>query len=67
MATAASNVFGSCIFCKRCGTLFDLPGDEDYLTCDACGAQEDAQSRPPSRSNLWHLTDVDAVQSTKSW
>jgi DNA-directed RNA polymerase subunit M/transcription elongation factor TFIIS len=39
---AAQNHFGSLIFCSRCSTLLDLPGDEDQLVCDACGQVEDA-------------------------
>ena len=41
--SAASNQFGSLIFCSRCGTLLDLPGDEDHLVCSGCGQVEDAQ------------------------
>lgn len=39
---AAANQYGSLIFCSRCGTLLDLPGDEDHLVCDGCGQVEDA-------------------------
>ncbi|BGP42096.1 DNA-directed RNA polymerase I core subunit rpa12 [Rhodotorula kratochvilovae] len=39
---ATQNQFGSLIFCSRCGTLLDLPGDEDQLVCDGCGQVEDA-------------------------
>ncbi|GAA5909465.1 hypothetical protein JCM8208_006533 [Rhodotorula glutinis] len=42
--SAASNQFGSLIFCSRCGTLLDLPGDEDHLVCSGCGQVEDAQA-----------------------
>ena len=41
MASTA-NQYGSLIFCSRCGTLLDLPGDEDQLVCDGCGQVEDA-------------------------
>lgn len=41
MASTA-NQYGSLIFCSRCGTLLDLPGDEDHLVCDGCGQVEDA-------------------------
>lgn len=44
--SAASNQFGSLIFCSRCGTLLDLPGDEDHLVCSGCGQVEDAQGAP---------------------
>ncbi|GAA6048833.1 hypothetical protein JCM3770_003644 [Rhodotorula araucariae] len=39
---ATQNQYGSLIFCSRCGTLLDLPGDEDQLVCDGCGQVEDA-------------------------
>ncbi|ORY89004.1 DNA-directed RNA polymerase I kDa polypeptide [Leucosporidium creatinivorum] len=37
-----SNRFGSLLFCKRCGDLLALPGDDDEIVCDGCGAVEDA-------------------------
>lgn len=40
--TSTANQYGSLIFCSRCGTLLDLPGDEDQLVCDGCGQVEDA-------------------------
>ncbi|BGP18473.1 hypothetical protein JCM10213_001212 [Rhodosporidiobolus nylandii] len=42
MGTVIPNQIGSLIFCSRCGTLLDLPGDEDQLVCDGCGQVEDA-------------------------
>lgn len=42
MASTTSNRFGSLIFCKQCSNLLDLPGDDDELVCECCGATEDA-------------------------
>ncbi|CEQ40707.1 SPOSA6832_02349, partial [Sporobolomyces salmonicolor] len=39
---ATGSRWGSLGFCSRCGTLLDLPGDDDHLTCDGCGQVEDA-------------------------
>lgn len=47
---AVQNQYGSLIFCSRCGTLLDLPGDEDQLVCDGCGQVEDATGASPSRA-----------------
>lgn len=33
---------GSCLFCPSCGTLLDLPGDEDEIACEQCGRREPA-------------------------
>lgn len=42
MSTTTSNRFGSLIFCPRCGSLLDLPGDDDEIVCGGCGQVEDA-------------------------
>lgn len=39
-----SNRYGSLLFCKRCGDLLALPGDDDEIVCDGCGEVEDAKS-----------------------
>lgn len=28
------------LFCPECHNILDLPGDEDYVTCAACGARQ---------------------------
>lgn len=33
---------GSLLFCRRCGSLLDIPGDEDLIKCAPCGAVQDA-------------------------
>lgn len=33
---------GSLLFCHRCGSLLDIPGDEDLIKCAPCGAVQDA-------------------------
>ncbi|KAH9824268.1 hypothetical protein DFH28DRAFT_1078010 [Melampsora americana] len=35
-----SNQIGSLVFCIDCGNLLDVPGSEDYLSCDQCGKME---------------------------
>ncbi|KAM0753892.1 putative RPA12-13.7 kd subunit of DNA-directed RNA polymerase I [Meredithblackwellia eburnea MCA 4105] len=43
-SSSSDNKFGSLIFCERCGSLLDLPGDDDDIVCDSCGKTEDATS-----------------------
>jgi DNA-directed RNA polymerase subunit RPC12/RpoP len=31
---------GSLLFCPDCGTLLDLPGEEEYVECEQCGHRE---------------------------
>jgi DNA-directed RNA polymerase I subunit RPA12 len=31
---------GSLLFCPDCGTLLDLPNDEEFIKCDQCGRLE---------------------------
>lgn len=40
--TTKANRIGSCLFCPSCGTLLDLPGDEDEIACEQCGRKEPA-------------------------
>lgn len=35
-----SNRIGSLVFCLDCGNLLNVPGSEDYLSCDQCGKME---------------------------
>jgi hypothetical protein len=42
---ATSNRFGSLLFCKQCGDLLPLPGDDDEIVCDGCGLVEDATGK----------------------
>lgn len=41
-ADLAPNRIGSLNFCPVCGTLLDVPGDDDYVTCEQCGHTENA-------------------------
>lgn len=48
MSKSASNVvpdkIGSLLFCPACGSLLDVPGDEDIIKCEPCGMTQDASS-----------------------
>ncbi|UZJ55838.1 hypothetical protein CBS101457_005158 [Exobasidium rhododendri] len=33
---------GSLLFCPSCGSLLDVPGDEDIIKCEPCGMTQDA-------------------------
>jgi DNA-directed RNA polymerase I subunit RPA12 len=50
---------GSLLFCPACGTLLDLPKDEqDEIECHSCGRREPASCRfpPPSHEREEKLT-----------
>ncbi|GAC77347.1 RNA polymerase I subunit A12.2 [Moesziomyces antarcticus] len=34
---------GSLLFCPNCGSLLDVPGDEDFIKCAPCGAVQNAK------------------------
>ncbi|CAD6964600.1 unnamed protein product [Tilletia controversa] len=40
--TAVGDKFGSLLFCSRCGSLLDVPGNEDIIKCSACKGSQDA-------------------------
>ena len=35
---------GSLLFCTACGSLLDLPSNDDVITCAPCGTVQDARS-----------------------
>lgn len=35
---------GSLLFCTACGSLLDLPSNDDVITCTPCGTVQDARS-----------------------
>lgn len=41
---ALPDKIGSLLFCPSCGTLLDVPGDEDIIKCEPCGMTQDASS-----------------------
>ncbi|KAL4399466.1 DNA-directed RNA polymerase I core subunit Rpa12 [Malassezia pachydermatis] len=47
MAGASSLVIpdkiGSLLFCSACGSLLDLPDNDDVITCTPCGSTQDAR------------------------
>ena len=47
-ATVGDKV-GSLLFCPACGSLLDVPSDEDVIKCEPCGHVQDAsrESSPP--------------------
>lgn len=38
---------GSLLFCTACGSLLDLPSNDDVITCAPCGTVQDARSTYP--------------------
>lgn len=56
MSTSRAKRIGSLLFCPACGTLLDLPrDDQDEIECHQCGRKEPAscecpQTNPPSSS-----------------
>lgn len=42
---ATPNKIGSLLFCPSCGSLLDVPGDEDVIKCLPCGMVQDASSK----------------------
>lgn len=38
----STNQFNSLIFCAQCGSLLDLPADDDVILCSGCGRVEEA-------------------------
>lgn len=50
MATAVvPDKIGSLLFCPACGSLLDVPGDEDVIKCAPCGMIQDARGRCAGR------------------
>lgn len=41
---ALPDKIGSLLFCPSCGSLLDVPGDEDIIKCEPCGMTQDASS-----------------------
>lgn len=48
--TAIPDKIGSLLFCPACGSLLDVPGDEDVIACQPCGATQDASGESYDRS-----------------
>ena len=44
LSPAYADKIGSLLFCSACGSLLDLPNNDDVLTCAPCGTSHDARS-----------------------
>jgi len=44
LSPAYAAKIGSLLFCRACGSLLDLPNNDDVLTCAPCGTSPDARS-----------------------
>ncbi|GAC98482.1 likely RNA polymerase II core subunit [Pseudozyma hubeiensis SY62] len=42
--SALPDKIGSLLFCPNCGSLLDVPGDEDFIKCAPCGAVQNAKA-----------------------
>ncbi|PWN49362.1 putative RPA12-13.7 kd subunit of DNA-directed RNA polymerase I [Violaceomyces palustris] len=41
--TTLPDKIGSLLFCPSCGSLLDVPSDEDVIQCQPCGTVQDAK------------------------
>lgn len=59
---------GPLLFCPSCGSLLDVPNDEDVIRCGPCGTDLDAGGafEESERYQIHILTTFDSIPYTQS-